>query len=78
MGDFNLSPRSPILAPIYERMTDTDLFCKGDHLTFPSDKPEEKIDYIFVSPGIPVTAAEVPEIVASDHRPVTVEIEMPL
>ena len=78
MGDFNLSPCSPLLAPIYERMTDTDLFCKGDHLTFPSDKPEEKIDYIFVSPGIPVTAAEVPEIVASDHRPVTVEIEMPL
>lgn len=77
MGDFNLSPQSPLLLPLRERMTDTDEFCEGDSLTFPSDEPTEKIDYIFVSRDIRVKCAEVPEVIAADHRPITAEIFLP-
>ena len=71
MGDFNLTPDSSIIDPIRERMRDTaDLF-EEEKLSFPSDTPFEKIDYIFVSPDIDVTEADIPDIVASDHRPHT-------
>ena len=69
MGDFNLTPANPILSPIRERMKDTaDLFA-GERLSFPSDAPRCKIDYIFATPDLTVTAADIPPIVASDHRP---------
>lgn len=76
MGDFNMKPDNAILAPIYERMTDTaTAFENADAKTFPSDKPVEKIDYIFVSRDVKVLSAYVPEIIASDHRPLVAEIE---
>lgn len=74
MGDFNLPPSSPILDPIRERMTDTAVCFEGERLSFPSDAPKRKIDYIFVSKDIAVKAADIPPIVASDHRPHTAEI----
>ena len=57
-------------------MKDTaDLF--GDEkLSFPSDKPRCKIDYIFVSPDIEIVSADIPEIIASDHRPHTAVIKL--
>ena len=76
MGDFNVSPDNPVLNPIRERMKDTaDLFGR-ELLSYPSDKPEVKIDYIFVSPDIEVICADIPEIIASDHRPHTAEINL--
>ena len=74
MGDFNMNPDNEILKPIRERMKDTaDLF--GEPLfSFPSDNPNSKIDYIFVSPDIEVISADIPAIVASDHRPHTAEV----
>ncbi len=74
MGDFNITPDNPILAPIKERMRDTSIgFCENKP-SFPSDKPKIKIDYIFVSPDIEVVSADIPEIIASDHRPHIAEI----
>lgn len=74
MGDFNVMPDDPVIAPIKARMKDTaDLFTEPK-LSFPSDKPEIKIDYIFVSLDIEVLSADIPEIVASDHRPHVAEI----
>ena len=68
MGDFNVTPDNSVLDPIRKRMKDASAgFCDGA-LTFPSDKPEIKIDYIFVSPDIEVVSSCVPEIIASDHR----------
>ncbi len=65
-----------MLAPIRARMKDTaDVFTELK-LSWPSDVPVEKIDYIFVSPDIEVIAADVPAIVASDHRPHTAEITL--
>ena len=74
MGDLNMRPNNAILLPIRERMKDTaDLFAE-EKLSFPSDKPCEKIDYIFVSPDATVLSADIPAIVASDHRPHVAEI----
>ena len=75
MGDFNVTPGSDILAPIRERMTDT-AEGKGEMLTFPSDAPTEKIDYVFVSKDIKVLSAGIPELTVSDHRPHIAEIEL--
>lgn len=69
MGDFNVTPEDPVLMPIRERMRDTAELFRGPLLSFPSDKPERKIDYIFVSPDVEVMSADIPDIVASDHRP---------
>ena len=74
MGDFNVEPNNPILDPIRNLMKDTsDGFCQGKP-SFPSDNPRIKIDYIFVSKDIEVVKADIPEIIASDHRPHTAEI----
>lgn len=76
MGDFNVTPNNPILAPIRERMRDTaDLF-EGARLSFPSDAPKHKIDYIFTSPDVTVTEADIPAIIASDHRPHTATVSL--
>ncbi|MBQ7921286.1 MAG: endonuclease/exonuclease/phosphatase family protein [Clostridia bacterium] len=76
MGDLNVCPDDPVLDPIRERMKDTaDLFA-GPRLSFPSDNPNQKIDYIFVTPDIEVVSADIPAIVASDHRPHTAEIHI--
>ena len=69
MGDFNMTPDNPILAPIYGRMKDTAEVFDSEKFSFPSDKPDRKIDYIFVSPDAKILEADIPAIVASDHRP---------
>ena len=76
MGDFNVTPDDPVLAPIRERMRDTAELFKEEKLSFPSDKPYQKIDYIFVSRDLILTDADIPSVVASDHRPHTAEIRL--
>lgn len=76
MGDFNVTPDNEILAPIRARLKDTSLgFCENK-LSFPSDNPRIKIDYIFVSNDIEVISADIPEIIASDHRPHIAEVKI--
>ena len=75
MGDFNLRPDSPLLAPIRERFEDTEAFLgAGSHCTFPSDKPGMKIDYIFTR-GVRVLTAHINNDVVSDHCSMQAEIE---
>lgn len=69
MGDFNTFPENAVLDPIRARMQDTAQRFTRPLLSYPSDKPKEKIDYIFVSSDFTVVSADIPEIVASDHRP---------
>ena len=76
MGDFNMRPDDPILAPIFDRMTDAAAGFCADKLSFPSDSPDRKIDYIFVSRDIEVLDADIPAIVASDHRPHTAVLKI--
>ena len=74
MGDFNVLPDDPVLSPIRAEMFDAAALFTEPKLSFPSDDPDRKIDYIFVSRDLQVTAADIPAIVASDHRPHTAEI----
>ncbi|MBQ3589558.1 MAG: endonuclease/exonuclease/phosphatase family protein [Clostridia bacterium] len=75
MGDFNIEPNDDLLIPIRERMQDTEKYMSGNIKTFPSNEPRIKIDYIFLSPDIKIKSAEVVNKIASDHRPIIVEIE---
>lgn len=75
MGDFNVEPNDPVIEPIREKMLDTAELFVSPKLSFPSDEPKIKIDYIFVSHDIEAIYADIPEIVASDHRPHVAEIK---
>ncbi len=76
MGDFNITHEEEILMPIRERMRDTAAAFSAPLFSFPSDEPKIKIDYIFVSRDIEVISADIPAIIASDHRPHTAEINI--
>jgi endonuclease/exonuclease/phosphatase family metal-dependent hydrolase len=70
-GDFNAGPAAPELAPLWEHVTDAwKVAGEGSGLTYPSEQPAQRIDYVTVSAGIGVTGASVPATLASDHRPV--------
>ena len=75
MGDFNMTPDDKLLAPIFERMTDTAKGFCDEKFSFPSDAPDIKIDYIFVSRDAKVLSADIPSIVVSDHRPYVAHVE---
>ena len=77
MGDFNMEPNDSILNPIMQSLYDTSRSFSAPKLSFPSDAPIKKIDYIFVSNDLNVLCADIPEIVSSDHRPhiATIEFE---
>ena len=75
-GDFNVTPENPVLAPIREKLNDTAALITGSALTFPSDKPDRKIDYIFAGSGFEITSCEVSDRVLSDHRAVSAELEV--
>lgn len=76
MGDFNVVPEDPVLLPIRQRLYDTAESFAAPRLSYPSDVPEVKIDYIFTSRDLPVTYADIPEIISSDHRPHIASIEL--
>ena len=75
MGDMNVTPDNPVLMPIRERMFDTATLFRQPLMSWPSDKPDRKIDYIFTSRDPNVVSADIPEELVSDHRPYVSEIE---
>lgn len=77
MGDFNVKPDNEILKPIYDRFRDTadKLDCENK-FTFPSEKPDRKIDYIMVRGNIEVVSATIYPDVVSDHLPVAVVVRL--
>ena len=76
MGDFNVVHTCDLLDPIRERMKDTAELFDKPLLSFPSDNPREKRDYIFTSRDIKTTFADIPPITVSDHRPYIATIEV--
>ncbi len=76
MGDFNATPEDPVLDPIRARMHDTAEHFPAPRLSFDSIAPRVKIDYIFVSRDIRVLSSDIPEIIASDHRPHVAELAL--
>ena len=77
MGDFNMTPDDVNLVPIQSFMQDTAvLFDEPEKPSFPSDEPDLKIDYIFTSEDIRCIMADIPEIIASDHRPHIAKVDL--
>ena len=76
MGDFNAEPHDPVLQPLFDSLRDTAELLPPDTLTFPSDAPIKKIDYILLTPDVQLLEAQVPAIVASDHRPIIARINL--
>ena len=75
MGDFNMEPDNPILKPLMQALQDTAKEFSAPKLSFPSDNPSVKIDYIFLSKDLKVQSADIPAIISSDHRPHIAVIE---
>ncbi len=71
MGDFNACPDEEVLKPLFERFSDT--LGESGAKTFPSDKPEIKIDYILYK-GVECKNTKVIEEVVSDHLPIITEV----
>ena len=69
MGDFNMTPDAELLQSIRACMTDTAALIQGPTATFPSDRPDRKLDYLFLSRDLTVQSAEILPVIASDHRP---------
>lgn len=74
MGDFNTTPDDNLLYPLRLRLNDAAQKFESPMYSFPSNDPVIKIDYIFTSKDIRVTASDIPAVVASDHRPHTAHI----
>ena len=77
MGDLNATPDSPVIGRIREKMTDAAAAAEpGDTLlSFPSDHPDRKIDYIFTKGNIRATSCRVVPGVLSDHLPLEATLE---
>ena len=75
MGDFNHTLPEGILAPLLERLSDTDEISEQrGTFTFPSYGPKVKIDYIFCR-KLRCKNAYVIEEIVSDHFPVVADLE---
>jgi endonuclease/exonuclease/phosphatase family metal-dependent hydrolase len=75
LGDFNAKPDSKVITMMREKWDDPTA-AVGD--TFPADKPDRTIDYVMLPKGHGwkvVSAKVVDEPLASDHRPVVVELQ---
>ncbi|GJM11278.1 MAG: endonuclease [Lysobacteraceae bacterium] len=74
MGDMNCSMDSHAMARF---LGSSGLHSPDRDHSFPSWKPQRGIDHILVSESIEVSTLSVPELEASDHRPVAMEVLLP-
>ncbi|MBA1444139.1 MAG: endonuclease/exonuclease/phosphatase family protein [Chromatiales bacterium] len=75
MGDFNCGCGSREFRFL---MDNTDLQGTScDLKTFPSWRPNRRLDHILASPSLRVAKAEVLDYAHSDHLPISLEIELP-
>lgn len=76
MGDFNTLPDSPELQPIRDRLSDsTECDSEPGALTFPSDAPRIKIDYIYYRDLRCIQTITINEVF-SDHLPILAEFSL--
>ena len=81
-GDVNDEPGSAVWQALAARGTDAWAAAgEGDGFTYSATNPQRRIDAVFADPRLPVRTAQVLDgadvRVASDHRPVLVEIDLP-
>lgn len=75
MGDLNVGPE--ILQHHLLLREKPLVIANLDTKTFPSWRPRKLLDYVLVSPSLKVIDAKVLSSTASDHLPVSVDIEIP-
>jgi endonuclease/exonuclease/phosphatase family metal-dependent hydrolase len=75
MGDLNCQPDSPELRNL---LNNTNL-CEPTHglNTFPSWRPQRKIDHILASPTLEINDVHVLDHLLSDHLPIAMELQLP-
>ena len=73
-GDLNAPPDASEIQPLLERLNDAWPASAGPGLTDPADEPRKRIDYVLVSKHFRLQSASVPMTLASDHRPVVVDL----
>ena len=76
-GDFNSLPGSKVMQRLAEEYIQ--LPGIGDNLTFPANVPEKQIDYCLVRPAAALQSQSlrvIAEPLASDHRPLLIEISL--
>jgi endonuclease/exonuclease/phosphatase family metal-dependent hydrolase len=78
LGDFNAEPGSREIALLREAgLTDAFQAAGGaadDELTYSSDRPERRIDYLWLSPDLRASDFDATTATASDHRGVMVTV----
>ncbi|MGB5675768.1 MAG: endonuclease/exonuclease/phosphatase family protein [Gemmatimonadota bacterium] len=78
-GDFNSIPDSKVIRHLEDAGGWQRPAKEGQAFTFPSELPDREIDFILFRPGSRFAVREhrvVEETVASDHRPVLLELEL--
>ncbi|HET9013534.1 MAG TPA: glycoside hydrolase family 3 N-terminal domain-containing protein, partial [Gemmatimonadaceae bacterium] len=78
-GDFNSTPESAVQGAVRAGgLRDAWAECaSGDGLTYPAGVPVKRIDYLFLTGDVRCSSARVLETLASDHRPLFVELQLP-
>ncbi|GHI00100.1 endonuclease/exonuclease/phosphatase family protein [Neobacillus kokaensis] len=75
VGDFNATPESAEIRKMTAQYKD--VFAElnqNNDFTFPADKPDSRIDYIFTSKNVEICNCKVINTIASDHLPITAEL----
>jgi endonuclease/exonuclease/phosphatase family metal-dependent hydrolase len=75
MGDFNCDCRSKEFELLTSKIDLHDP--QSDMMTFPSWRPNRKLDHILVSPSLKLAGSKVLNYAHSDHLPISVEVELP-
>ncbi|MGH1565776.1 endonuclease/exonuclease/phosphatase family protein [Mumia sp. DW29H23] len=73
VGDLNALPDAPEIGTLNDVLTDAwTVSGRGDGLTYPTDVPKSRIDYLFTTPSAkPLTTRVLTQVTdASDHLPV--------
>jgi endonuclease/exonuclease/phosphatase family metal-dependent hydrolase len=78
LGDFNAEPGSAEIARVRAAgLTDAFVAAGGrpaDERTWPSDRPDRRIDYIWLSAGLEASGFAATTTTASDHRGIAVTV----
>lgn len=75
MGDLNCGSNAPELQTLLSRTGLIDPVPNAR--TFPSWRPQRKLDHILVSPSLRVAQVKVYDFTCSDHLPIGVEVALP-
>lgn len=73
-GDLNATPDAPELQPLFAKLKDSWSSSRGPGWSYPANNPEKRIDYVLTSRHFSTRDARVLATLASDHRPVVVDL----